>query len=72
MASSNILVTFGERVRALRKRKGWTQAEMADFLGIDRSYLAGIESGKRNLSLLNIKVISDGLGISLSKLFTRL
>lgn len=45
---------------------------MADVLGLDRSYLAEIEEGKRNLCLLNIKVIADGFKVSLGKLFSRL
>jgi transcriptional regulator with XRE-family HTH domain len=45
---------------------------MADVLGLDRSYLADVERGKRNICLLNLKVIADGLEISVSKLFSRL
>jgi transcriptional regulator with XRE-family HTH domain len=67
--STDVRVKFGEKLRRLRKRRGWTQAEMADILGLDRSYLA--EEGKRNVCLLNIKAIADGLKISLSKLFSR-
>ena len=70
--STDIRVTFGEKLRALRKQRGWTQAEMADVLGLDRSYLAEIETGKRNVCLLNLKVIADGLGTSLSHLFAKL
>ena len=48
-----------------------TQAVLADHLGLDRSYIAEIEEGKRNPSLLNLKVIADGFGITLSRLFSR-
>ena len=63
---------FGQRLRSLRKKRGWTQAVLADRLGLDRSYLAEIEEGKRNVCLLNIVVIADGLGVTLSQLFSRL
>ena len=33
-------------MRALRKRRGWSLAEMAHRLGVDRSYLNEIELGK--------------------------
>ncbi|MHB8303741.1 MAG: helix-turn-helix domain-containing protein [Acidobacteriaceae bacterium] len=72
MSSPDIRITFGERLRHLRKRRGWTQAEMADILGLDRSYLADVERGKRNICLLNLQVIADGLKISISQLFTKL
>ena len=68
--STDARVQFGKRLRKLRKQKGWTQAVMADVLGLDRSYLAEIEEGKRNVCLLNLKVIADGFKISLSKLFS--
>ena len=45
---------------------------MADILGLDRSYLADVERGKRNICLLNLQVIADGLKISISQLFTKL
>jgi transcriptional regulator with XRE-family HTH domain len=70
--STDIRVNFGERLRKLRKERGWTQAEMSHVLGLDRSYLAEIEEGKRNVCLLNLKVIADGLGLSLARLFARL
>ena len=70
--SFDIRARFGARVRQLRKRRGWTQAEMADRLGIDRSYLADIERGKRNVSLLNIEIIADGFGLTISKLLSRI
>ena len=63
---------FGVRLRQLRKKRGWTQAAMADILGLDRSYLAEIEEGKRNVCLMNIEVIAKGLRLTLAQLFSRL
>jgi transcriptional regulator with XRE-family HTH domain len=67
----DIRVRFGERVRALRKKQGWTLAEMAHRLGVDRSYLNEIELGKRNVCLLNLEVIANGLGLTMAQLFSR-
>jgi transcriptional regulator with XRE-family HTH domain len=61
-------VQFGDRVRRLRKRKGLTQLELAELLGVGRSYLSQVESGKRDPGLRLIKSIADGLEISVSKL----
>jgi transcriptional regulator with XRE-family HTH domain len=68
----DIRVRFGNRLRQLRQHRGWTQAEMADVLGLDRSYLAEIEEGKRNVCLKNIEVIADGFKLSMGQLFSRL
>jgi transcriptional regulator with XRE-family HTH domain len=70
--AEDIRVRFGRRVRDLRRKHGWTQAEFAERLGLDRSYLADLERGKRNVSLRNIEVIAHGLQLSLSQLFSRL
>ena len=66
----DVRIRFGNRLRTLRKARGWTQAEMADRFGLDRSYLAEIEEGKRNVCLLNLTVIADGFGVTLSRLFS--
>jgi transcriptional regulator with XRE-family HTH domain len=56
----------------LRKQKGWTQVQMADALGIDRSYISDVERGKKNVSLPTMEVIALGFEISLSKLLSRI
>jgi transcriptional regulator with XRE-family HTH domain len=58
-------------VRALRRKNGWTQVELAEMLGIDRSYLSEIETGKKDPSLRVLKTIADGFKLSLSKLLRR-
>ena len=67
-----LLVRLGDRIRKLRKQQGWTQAEMAERVGIDRSFLADVERGKRNISILNLSHIAEGLNVTLSRLFSRL
>jgi len=70
--AEDLLVRLGDRIRTLRKRRGWTQAVMAERVGIDRSFLADVERGKRNVSIQILFHISQGLGIRLSQLFSRL
>lgn len=59
---------LGNRVRSLRRERGWTQVEMAEMLGVDRSYLSEIETGKKDPSLRVLKTIADGFHLSLSQL----
>jgi transcriptional regulator with XRE-family HTH domain len=68
----NLLIKLGGRISALRRKRGWTQAVMAEKVGIDRSFLADVERGKRNISILNLELIAKGLSVSLSQLFARL
>ena len=67
-----VLVQFGARVRALRKSKDLSQEAFAALCGLDRTYISGIERGVRNVSLLNIKVLSEALDISISELLQEL
>jgi transcriptional regulator with XRE-family HTH domain len=70
--STDIRVHLGNRVRALRKKNGWTQVELAELLGIDRSYLSEIETGKKDPSLTTLKVIADGFHLTLSQFLKRI
>lgn len=68
MSTADIREQFGERIRALRQARGWTQVEMADFLAMDRSYLSEIETGKKDPSLTMLKTLASGLKTTISKL----
>lgn len=67
-----ITVKLGKRIRELRNQKGMSQEKFALNIGMDRTYFASVEAGKRNIAILNIKKIADGLGVTLSELFTNI
>ena len=61
---------LGMRIQKLRKEKtGLSQEKFALKIEMDRTYFASVEAGRRNISIINIKKIADGLGVSLSELF---
>lgn len=60
---------FGNRVKELRQAQNLSQEKFALQIDMDRTYLASIESGKRNVSLENIKKLAEGFEISLAELF---
>lgn len=60
---------FGNRVKELRQTHNLSQEKFALQIDMDRTYLASIESGKRNVSLENISKIANGFSISLEELF---
>jgi transcriptional regulator with XRE-family HTH domain len=61
--SSDICVRLGERIRALRNEKGWTQFEMAERMGFDRSYIAEVETGKIEICLRNLEIVAETFGL---------
>lgn len=64
-----IAVELGKKIRKFRTRTGFSQEKFALKIGMDRTYFASVEAGKRNIAICNIKKIADGLGITLSELF---
>ena len=67
----NTMITerVGNRIRELRSQTGLSQEKFALKIGMDRTYFASVELGKRNIALKNIEKIANGLGVTLSELF---
>jgi transcriptional regulator with XRE-family HTH domain len=59
----DIAQRFGLRLRELRSRLGISQEVFADKCGLDRTYISGIERGKRNVSLGNLLLLHARLGL---------
>ena len=66
--NQNLRVSFGQRVRELRKAQDFSQEAFADRCGFVRTYMSRIETGTANPSLDAAKVLADGLGMTLSEL----
>ena len=66
----DILIKFGKKVRQERIKKGYSQEAFADKVGVHRTYIGMIERAEKNITLLNIKKLADGLGISVSELMS--
>lgn len=64
----DLRTSFGARCRELRSGLGMSQEAFANAIEMDRSYYASIEVGRRNVTLLNMKKIADGFGVTLSDL----
>lgn len=65
----NIQQRLGNRIRSLREATGLSQEKFALKIGMDRTYYASVEAGKRNIAIINIEKIANGFNISLSELF---
>jgi transcriptional regulator with XRE-family HTH domain len=60
---------FGQRIRAIRNRRGVSQESLALQCGLDRTYISGIERGTRNPSLTNILKLAAALDVRPAELF---
>ena len=67
-SSSEILVNFGNNVRELRKKKGYSQEELAFRADLHRTYIGMIERAEKNITLINIEKIAIALGVKIGEL----
>lgn len=65
----DIKLQVGQRIRELRTDLGFSQERFALKIEMDRTYLASVEAGHRNISLLNLQKIVQELDISFSEFF---
>lgn len=64
-----ILLNFGQKVKAERVKQGLSQEELAEKANVHRTYIGMIERAEKNITLTNIEKIALALGIEISKLF---
>ncbi len=60
---------IGQRIKELREKNNISQKDLAYTADIDRSYIASVESGNRNISIVNIEKISLAMNIALQEFF---
>lgn len=68
-AGVNIKEKIGKRLRELRISNGLSQEKFAFECELDRTYIASIEQGRRNVSIANIEKIVKAFDMSVSEFF---
>ena len=61
-------IVLGERVNALRVALGLSQEDFAGRVGLDRTYVSGIERGLRNPTLLVLLRLAQALEVPVTEL----
>ena len=54
----DIKIKFGKQLKIERNKLGLSQETFASKCSLDRTYIASIENGKRNISIVNIEKTS--------------
>lgn len=60
---------MGEKIREFRERKGMSQKELAEALGLNQSAIALWETGRTEPTAFNIRRLADLLGVTPGELF---
>ena len=66
--ANNLKRQFGERVRKLRKQRGWMLVELSVETGLGRVFLSNLENGKHGPKLGTIKKLAKAFGLTASQL----
>ncbi len=54
----------GQNVRRIRLEKGLTQEQFCDLSGFSQQYVSGLETGRRNPTIVTIYELAKALGVS--------
>ena len=69
--SPRLRMDYVRQLRALRKRRGFTQMQLADASGVDQKAISDIESGARHPSVPVLLRLVDALGGEMADLFPK-
>ncbi len=65
----DVKLKIGLRIKELREAESMSQKDLAYTADLDRSYIASIENGQRNVSIVNIEKIASALNVTLKEFF---
>ena len=66
--ASDICVLLGERIRKLRKAKGWRQIDLAQQASVHEVHISDLERGAREVGLRTLLALARALGVKISDL----
>lgn len=59
----------GKRIAQLRKKKGWTQKDLAGATRLSKGYIATIEEGDQQPKIKTVAIIAGALGVEARELY---
>jgi transcriptional regulator with XRE-family HTH domain len=65
----DVKLKIGQRIKELREQMNMSQKDLAYTADLDRSYIASIENGQRNVSIVNIEKIATALNVTIKEFF---
>lgn len=65
----DVKIKIGQRIKELRDVANMSQKDLSFAADLDRSYIASVENGQRNVSIVNIEKIANALGVCLTTFF---
>ncbi|MDR3734289.1 MAG: helix-turn-helix transcriptional regulator [Acidobacteriaceae bacterium] len=63
----DVCIQLGERIRELRKKRGWRQIDLAEQAGIHEVHISDLERGTREVGLRHLAALAAAFDLSLSE-----
>ncbi len=60
----------GHNIRKTRNSLGWSQEELAERSGTHRTYVSGVERGKRNPTIKILSIFAQALSVDIAELLS--
>lgn len=67
--ASDICSAVGNRLRELRKAKGWRQIDLAQHSGVHEVHISDLERGTREVGLKTLAALAQALDVKLEAVF---
>ncbi|WP_396126642.1 helix-turn-helix domain-containing protein [Acidicapsa ligni] len=64
---ADVCIQVGDRIRQLRKKKGWRQIDLAQHSGVHEVHISDLERGVREVGLRNLAALARAFGLTLSQ-----
>jgi transcriptional regulator with XRE-family HTH domain len=68
--TTQVRQVLAKNIKRYRTERGWSQEDLALEAELHRTFVAHVESCRRNISLDNIQKIASALGVTVAELFT--
>jgi transcriptional regulator with XRE-family HTH domain len=66
--AKDVCERFGERLKALRKKRGLSQIDLAVHTGLSRTFISDLEVGRKEPCLRTLEILALGFKLSLGEL----
>jgi len=68
----DICIGLGDRIRQLRKERGWRQIDLAEHAGVHENYISDVEIGRKEMCLRTLQAIAHAFDIKTAELLNGL
>ncbi len=67
--ATDICALVGDRIRHLRRERGWSQLYLAATTGMSKTFVCDLENGEKEPCLRTVKILADSFGLTLGEFF---